>query len=97
MKTRLELVRIFNATSSFNKFWNKKVLSTEPKFKDLYSSNNLPQIKHEAYLINLDEFKPIGTHWITLYVNVNDMIYFDSFGAEYFPKEMKKLIGKKIS
>ena len=30
-------------------------------------------------------------------MNVNDMIYFDSFGAEYFPKEMKKLIGKKIS
>ena len=97
MKTRLELVRIFNATSSFNKFWNKKVLSAEPKFKDVYSRNNLPQIKHEAYLINFDEFKPMGTHWITLHVNVNDMIYFDSFGAEYFPKEMKKLIGKKIS
>ena len=48
-------------------------------------------------MINLDEFKPMGTHWITLHVNVNDMIYFDSFGAEYFPKEMKKLIGKKIS
>ena len=25
---------------------------------------NLPKIKGEAYVINLDEYKSIGTHWI---------------------------------
>ena len=42
----------------------------------------------EAYVINLDEYKSIGTHWITLYVNGDNITYFDSFGVEYIPKEI---------
>ena len=51
----------------------------EPKFNGVYSRNNLPKIRDGAYVTNLDEFKSKGTHWITLYVNGNNMIYFDSF------------------
>ena len=29
--------------------------------------------------MNLDELKSIGNHWIALYVNDNNVIYFDSF------------------
>ena len=36
--------------------------------------------------MNLNEFKSIGTHWIALYVNGNNIIYFGSFGVEYIPK-----------
>ena len=36
----------------------------EPKFNGFYSRNNLPKIKDGAYVINLDEFKSIGTLWI---------------------------------
>ena len=60
----------------------------------VYSRNNLPEIKDGAYVINLDEFKSIGTHWIALYVNWNssyNAIYFDGFGVEHIPKEIKKL------
>ena len=32
-----------------------------------------------AYVINLDEFKSIGTNWIALYVNSENIQYFDSF------------------
>ena len=53
------------------------------------SRNNLPQLKDGAYLINLDEYKSIETHWIVLYVNGNNMIYFNSFGVEHIPKEIK--------
>ena len=63
-KDQLELARIFDATSSFNKFWNTKVLSKEPKFNGVYSKNSLPKIKDGAYVINLDEYESIGTHWI---------------------------------
>ena len=46
-------------------------------------------------MINLDEYKSIGTHWIALYVNAKTVTYFDSFGVEHIPKEIKKLIANK--
>ena len=45
--------------------------------------------------INLDEFKSIGTHWIELYVNAENVTYFYSFGVEHIPKEIKKFVGNK--
>ena len=57
--------------------------------------NNLPKIKDGAYVINLDEFKSIGIHWIAFDVNDNDIIYFHSFGVEHIPKEIKKFIGNR--
>ena len=59
----------------------------------VYSRNTLPKIKDEEYVINLDELKSIETHWITLYVNRNNATYFDSFGVEHIPKEIKKIKG----
>ena len=38
--------------------------------------------KDGALTINLDEYESIGTHWIALYVNDNNVTYFDSFGSE---------------
>ena len=49
------------------------------KFNGVYSRNYLPKIKDGTYSINLDEFKSVGTHWINLYVNGNNEIYFNSF------------------
>ena len=47
-------------------------------------------IKNGAYIINLDEYADVGTHWIALYTNVtnNEVIYFDSFGVEHVPEEI---------
>ena len=36
-----------------------------------------------------------GTHWIALYIFDNDAIYFDSFGVEHIPKEIKNFINNK--
>ena len=33
--------------------------------------------------------------WIPLYVNVENVTYFDSLRVEHVPKEIKKLIGNK--
>ena len=52
-------------------------------------------MKDEAYVINLDEYSDIGTHWITLHVKNNDITYFDSFGVEHIPKEIKAFINNK--
>ena len=68
----------------------------KPRFNGVYSRDNLPKIKDEAYVINLDQYFNIGTHWIALYVLNNSVTYFDSFRVEHIPKEIKKIIGNKI-
>ena len=52
-------------------------------------------IKDRAYVINLDEYADVGTHWIALYAKNNEVIYFDSFDVEHVPKEIKRFIGHK--
>ena len=65
----------------------------EPKFIVAYSRDDLPdKIKDGAYVVNLDEYSDIGTHWIALYVNNKTVTYFDSFGIENIPKEVKKFV-----
>ena len=46
-------------------------------------------------MINLYEYSDIGTHWIALHVNKNNVTYFDSFGVEHIPKEIKAFIKYK--
>ena len=70
----------------------QKYCKNEPKFNSGYSRNNLPKIKDGTYIINFREFKSIGTHWITLYVKNENARYFDSFGVENIPKEIRKSI-----
>ena len=77
-------------------FGMQKYYQNEPRFNCNYSRNNLPRIKDWAYVINLDEYKSIGTHWIALYVNGNNIIHFDSFGVEHILREIKKFTGKFI-
>ena len=69
MKEQLDLTRIFNVTSTFQ---IQKYFQNEPKFNGVYSKNNLPKIKDKAYVINLDDYKSIGTHWTALYVYDNN-------------------------
>ena len=58
----------------------QKYYQNEPRFNDFYSRDDLQEIKDGAYIINLDEYSDIGSHWIALYVqNIINVIYFDSF------------------
>ena len=68
----------------------------EPRFNGVYSRNNLPnKTKKGAYAINLDEYENTGTHWVSLFVKANKVIYFDSFGIEHILEEINKLIGNE--
>ena len=74
----------------------QKYYQNEPRFNDVYSQNNLPKIiKAGAYGINLDEYVDFGTHWIALLCNRNEIVYFDSFGVEHIPEEIKEFIENK--
>ena len=49
-----------------------------------------------VYVINIDEYSDIGTHWIAFYTLNNNVTYFDSFGVEHIQKEIKIFIDKSI-
>ena len=66
----------------------QKYYQNKPKFNGVYLRNNLPKIRDRVYVINLDEYKTIGSHWIALYVNGDNVAYFDSFGTEHILKEI---------
>ena len=77
----------------------------EPRFNGVFSRDNLPNsicpkglgsaVKNGAYVINLDEYHDIGTHWVALHVYNKTVTYFDSFGVEHIPKEIMKFIARK--
>ena len=72
----------------------QKYCQNEPRFNGVYSRNNFPKkIKDGAYEINLDEYADVGTHWDALLCNRSEIVYFDSFGVEHVPEEIKEFIG----
>ena len=71
----------------------QKYYQNEPRFNAVFSRNNLPKkIKDGTYIINLDEYTDVGAHWIALFCKKNNIIYFDSFGDEHIPEEIKNLL-----
>ena len=79
----------------------KNIIKNEPRFNVVFSRDNLPKIKDGTYVINLDKYSDIRTHWVALYVhnnnnknnnNNNNGTYFDSFGVEHITKEIKAFI-----
>ena len=70
--------------------------NSDKRFDGTFSRDNLNIFnKDGAYIINLDKYDNIGTHWVAIYLKNNNVTYFDSFGIEYIPKEITKLINDK--
>ena len=76
-------------------FDKQKYYQNESILNGVYSRDNLLKMKDGAYVINLEEYSDIGTHWIALYVQTNDVTYFDSFGVEHIPEEINAFINNK--
>ena len=74
----------------------QKYYQNKPRFNGVYCRDNLPdKIKDGAYVIKVDEYADVRTHWIPLLALNNDITYFDSVGVEHIAKEVKKFIGNK--
>ena len=57
-------------------FEMQKYYKNEPRFYGVFSRNNLPKKKKDgAYIINLDEYENVGTHWIALFCKKNDNFF----------------------
>ena len=74
----------------------QKYYKNEPRFNGVFPKNNLPEkIQDVAYVINLDGFADVDIHWIALFSNSNEIVYFDSFGIDHVPEEIKKFAGNE--
>ena len=95
---------------ALSNFEIQEYYQNEPRFNGVFSRDNLPNnnnnnnirpkglgsvVKNGAYVINLDEYHDIGTHWVALYVNNKIVTYFHSFGVENIPKKIMKFIARK--
>ena len=70
----------------------------ELRFNGVSSANNLPRIKDGVYVINLHDKKSNRTHWVSLFIDRNLAVYFDSFIIEYISQEvLNKIRDKSIT
>ena len=66
-----------------------KYYNNNPRFNGVYSRDNLPKIiKNGEYIVNLDEYEVVGTHWISLHLR-------ELHSKSNIPKEIKKVIRNK--
>ena len=78
------------------KFEIQKYQQNELRFNGVFSRDNLSKkVKDGAYVINLAAYADVGTHWIALFCNRNEIVYFNSFGVEHVPEEIKEFIRNK--
>ena len=88
-KAQLEQAGFLISPHPLTTFEVEKYYQKEPKFIGAFLKNHLPKINDGVYVRNLDEFKLVGTYWIDLNVNGNNIIYFNKFGVKHIPKETK--------
>ena len=82
---------------SLTNFEIQKYYENEPRFNGDYSRHNLPkEIKDEEYVINLDEYAEVGTHWIALFLaEVKFFFFLIVLVLNMFLKRLRNLSGIK--
>ena len=66
--SNIEITEFFNYESSFN---------------GVFSRGNLPITTDGTYKTSFDDRISKRTHWVSLFIDKNAAVYFDSFGIEY--------------
>ena len=75
----------------------QKHFKNEPRFNGVFSRNNLPKkTKDGAYIINLDEYANVGTHWIALFCKKMKLFISIVLVLNIFLTKLKNLSEIKI-
>ena len=86
-------MEFFIPPHSLTNFEIQKYYKNEARFNGVFSRNNLPKkIKDEAYVINLDEYANIGTHWIALFCKKMKLLISIVLVLNTFLKKLKNLL-----
>lgn len=71
-----------------------------PNFRGVFMRDNLPSKIHrihECGIVNLDNNRGLGTHWVAYIKHDRNVKYFDSFGNLRPPKELMEYFGKDVN
>ena len=68
-----------------------------PNFRGVFLRDELPKKprRNECGILNLDDSKGSGTHWVSFLKNGKDKIYFDSYGLP-LPTELLKYLRSPV-
>ena len=74
----------------------QKYYKNEPRYNGVFSRNNLPKKKGWTYIINLDEYANVGTHWIALFCKKMKLFISIVLVLNIFLKKLKNLLKIEI-
>ena len=83
-------------------FKRQKCYKNEPRFNGVFSRNNLPEynsiekIKNGAYILYLDEYANVGTHWIALFCKKMKLFIARVLVLNIFLKKLKILLKNSL-
>ena len=82
---------------SLTNFEIQKYYKNEPTFNGVFSRNTLPKkIKDGTYIINLDEYANVGTHWIALFCKKMKLFISIVLVLNIFLKKLKNLLKNSL-
>ena len=87
MNMDINMDKNFSSTLSF--------INNGPRFNGVFSTNKLSRITNGEYAINPDNKNKKETHWVSLFIDRNTAVCFDSFGTEHIPQEVLNKIRDK--
>ena len=91
-------MKIFSSAPSLTNIEITNYFNYGTRFNAVFPQTNLPKIKDGTYVIKIDDKNSKGTHWVSLFIDRNLAVYFDSFGIEYIPQEvLNKIKDKSIT
>ena len=59
----------------------------QPRFNDVFSRDNLHRIKYDMHVIIFYDIQCIGKHLVSLLIDKNTTVYFNSFLIKCIPEE----------
>ena len=75
----------------------QKCYKNEPRFNCVFLRNKLTKkIKEGAYIINLDEYADVYTHWIALFCNKMKLFISIVVVLNIFLKKLKNLLKNSL-
>ena len=75
----------------------QKYYKNEARFNGVFSRNNLfKKIKDGAYIVNLDEYVDVGTHWIALFCKKMKLFISIVLVLNIFLKKLKNLLKNSL-